>query len=305
MKRIILTMVCAVWATAYINAQVNNEIVTTASPAITTGDDNTGIGASVFTTLSTGSRNTFIGNTAGDGAVTNDDNTYVGYGATGSNGLNEAAAIGAGATVTASNTLILGRANDASSILPNVNVGIGVTSSPAKLTVFNGPNPAILGAPSLGLVETFNCSSADFTFNFGDIASASISQASSSSNVGSVSLGADGANYNAGIVAMGGGGNTFNIGAFGNASGGAGRNWGVWGDVIADDGALNIGVAGIVDDNCGGNPGTNGSNYGIYGSCDPSVARPAVQQQIGPGILMDMLRVLVFIIFPMQNLRRT
>lgn len=260
-----------------VNGQTDNLFVVTNAVPVTTGDNNTLVGTGVGTALSTGSKNTFIGSTAGAAASNNEANTYLGFNARGTVGLNESGAIGADAEVTADRTLILGRANDPTSTLPNVHVGIGATIAPAKLTVFNGPNPAVLSVPALGMEETYDCITANFTFALSDVATASINTASNASNVGSVSLSLDASDYNAGVVSMGSGGSLFNVGVFGNGSGAdAARNWGIWGDAIVDDGLLNIGVAGIADDQCGGSVGAGTRiNYGVYGQCDPLNTGPA------------------------------
>ncbi len=74
---------------------------------------------------SSGSYNSFFGFSTGNNNTGN-NNTYLGYNADGSDGINNATAIGANATVTASNSLILGN---------NANVGIGVTAPSEKLHI--------------------------------------------------------------------------------------------------------------------------------------------------------------------------
>jgi hypothetical protein len=56
-------------------------------------------------------------------------NTFIGTGANGAVGIGDATAIGAGATVTQSNSLVLGN---------NADVGIGVSAPKARLDVRNG-----------------------------------------------------------------------------------------------------------------------------------------------------------------------
>jgi hypothetical protein len=69
-----------------------------------------------------GSFNAFFGTQAGQSNTTGSSNTYVGYKADGSAALTNATAIGANATATQSNSVVLGN---------NANVGIG-TSAPAQ-----------------------------------------------------------------------------------------------------------------------------------------------------------------------------
>ena len=80
----------------------------------------------------TGSRNSFFGNDAGGANTTGSDNTLIGASAdVGSGNLNYAAAIGSGAIVTQSNSIVLGRA-------PGVDfVGIGI-SAPVRTLDVNG-----------------------------------------------------------------------------------------------------------------------------------------------------------------------
>jgi hypothetical protein len=75
---------------------------------------------------STGDNNTFIGYQAGDAFTTGNSNTYIGYNADGTATLTNATAIGANASVTASDNVILGN---------NCNVGIGTTAALQKLHV--------------------------------------------------------------------------------------------------------------------------------------------------------------------------
>ena len=96
----------------------------------TTGDNNSFFGSSAGNTNNTGNRNSFLGSNAGDGNTTGSDNTFIGafaghYNETGSNNtfigdgagpvygdptdLTYATAIGAGASVRSSNTIVLGR----------------------------------------------------------------------------------------------------------------------------------------------------------------------------------------------------
>jgi hypothetical protein len=87
-----------------------------------------------YATTSGGS-NTFIGTTAGDANTTGSSNTYVGYNADGSATLTNATAIGANASVTQSNSLILGN---------GANVGIGTSAPTQNLHVVG--NSYITGA---------------------------------------------------------------------------------------------------------------------------------------------------------------
>lgn len=114
--------------------------------AVTTGKSNTYFGAGAGGNNATGSRNTNVGRNAGPTINNGDDNVYMGY-STGRNNrgsqntflgseagvlmatnqpLFNATALGAGAQVSASNALILGK---------NANVGIGTSAPKTKLEV--------------------------------------------------------------------------------------------------------------------------------------------------------------------------
>jgi len=100
-----------------------------AGEANTTGSNNTFFGRNAGVVTTTGGQNTFLGFAAGDETTTGHHNTFVGYGAGNDNttgdfnttlgstadisgNLSYATAIGAGAVVSASNTIVLGRAED-------------------------------------------------------------------------------------------------------------------------------------------------------------------------------------------------
>lgn len=273
-------LLCLALPIFLVNALVaQNEIVTSGTVSFTTGINNAGIGSSIFTTVTSGSRNTFIGNNAGNGVITNDDNTYVGFNAHGSNGLIEAAAIGADAEVTADRTIILGRPNDLSGAIPNVNVGIGITVAPAKLTVFNGTNPSLLlSSIPLDFPVTYDCPVINPFYNYYNVAGVMLTCSQDSAKaVGSISAAIFGTELCIGASNLAWGpGADLNVGVMATASGeDAAKNIGVLGDIVSDQGLINIAAAGIVDDECGTDI-SNGAriNYGIYGQCDPANIAP-------------------------------
>lgn len=96
--------------------------------ANTTGSQNVVIGTTAANKNTTGSNNIFIGQNAGNSNVTGSHNTVVGDGADTAANLTNATAIGSGAVVTASNSLVLGN---------NSFVGIG-TSAPNSTLQVNG-----------------------------------------------------------------------------------------------------------------------------------------------------------------------
>ncbi|MDD4989436.1 MAG: hypothetical protein PHV42_03350 [Candidatus Pacebacteria bacterium] len=93
----------------------------------TTGNYNIFSGLNTGTSNTTGDSNTFLGTASGQSNTTGSQNTLIGYGADLLSGdLTNATAIGAGAKVGASNSLVLGGTGESA-----VNVGIG-TSTPEK-----------------------------------------------------------------------------------------------------------------------------------------------------------------------------
>jgi hypothetical protein len=122
--------------------------------AATTGAENVFLGAGAGSNNSSGAQNTFIGTDSGQTSNTESKNTYIGYATGGAPGITKATAIGYGASVTASNSLILG---------DNCNVGIGTGSPNSTLQVVgslslpvrtSGQNTQFLTASDYVLVST-------------------------------------------------------------------------------------------------------------------------------------------------------
>ncbi|MFP5265480.1 MAG: hypothetical protein ACLGJB_26635 [Blastocatellia bacterium] len=91
-----------------------------------TGNGNVFFGDQAGYNNSTGGNNVFIGSQAGKINTIASNNTYIGALSGGSSGITNATAIGANASVTQSNSLVLGQ---------NANVGIGTSAPAAKLHV--------------------------------------------------------------------------------------------------------------------------------------------------------------------------
>lgn len=112
-----------------------------------TGFDNTFVGASAGTGNTSGNQNVFVGRSSGLFNTTSSSTTLIGFQANvGVDGLTNATAIGANATVSRNNAVVLG--------FVNTNVGIGTSVPNAKLHVSGGnvyvagsPNGVILTAP--------------------------------------------------------------------------------------------------------------------------------------------------------------
>jgi hypothetical protein len=107
----------------------------------TEGTNNSFFGRSAGNNNTIGSYNTIIGMEAGLSNTDESYNTFIGTGANGAVGISEATAIGAGATVTQSHSLVLGN---------NADVGIGVSAPKARLDVRNGN--IYLGSAGQGVI---------------------------------------------------------------------------------------------------------------------------------------------------------
>jgi hypothetical protein len=105
------------------------------------GEGNSFFGLSAGSKVTTGAENTFIGSGTGNAITTEGGNTFIGVLADGASGVHGSTAIGANATVTASNSVILGAAG--------VNVGIGTTAPKFRLQVDGGSIAITTGGKGL------------------------------------------------------------------------------------------------------------------------------------------------------------
>lgn len=112
-----------------------------------TGDQNTVGGSRAGYNSTSGDNNTFYGWHAGYSNGTGNNNTYLGYGAGAAANLTNAAAIGANANVTASNSMALGGTGANA-----VKVGIGTTAPNAELEV-NGYTMLGTTAPKVKMLK--------------------------------------------------------------------------------------------------------------------------------------------------------
>jgi len=127
------------------------------------GGANTFIGEDAGSKNISGNFNTFVGHNSGTGFVDTDYNTAIGYGTGGfpgaqntiigafantdGPGLSNATAIGYGARVSQSNSLVLGSIHNGQGSPPDTNVGIGTMAPNFRLTVKTGTS-------SYGLIHT-------------------------------------------------------------------------------------------------------------------------------------------------------
>jgi hypothetical protein len=104
----------------------------------TTGAVNSFFGEGAGANNTTGSRNVFVGREAGFANATGSDLTLVGaFANVGSDGLSFATAIGSGAVVTTSNSVVLGRSADHVVVPGIVNVGGALTSASVGTSTVN------------------------------------------------------------------------------------------------------------------------------------------------------------------------
>ena len=101
-----------------------------------TASDNTFIGTDVGSFNTSGTGNAFLGRLTGFSNLTGNFNTLMGYRAdTRTDGLTNAAALGARARVDCSNCLVLGSVNGVNQATASVNVGLGTSAPQARLHV--------------------------------------------------------------------------------------------------------------------------------------------------------------------------
>ena len=107
----------------------------------TSGNANTGLGHFVMINLSNGNDNVAIGHKAGETLTTGGANTLVGtFANTGSNNINYSAALGFGANVSTSNTIVLGRTSENTVVGRSNDDGSGnrlQVNGSVKATAFN------------------------------------------------------------------------------------------------------------------------------------------------------------------------
>jgi hypothetical protein len=143
----------------------------------TSGSSNSFFGRSAGTGNTTGTSNTFVGRAAGSSNTTGSDNVIIGEAANvGAGNLTNATAIGAGAIVSTSNTMVLGTGSVTVQVPGNLNVTgtIGGSISGAGLTNLNASNitTGTLSNSRLGVVAVANGGTGSATQNFVDLTTA-------------------------------------------------------------------------------------------------------------------------------------
>ncbi len=161
----------------------------------TTGSNNVFFGMSAGLTNKTGGNNTFIGAFA-DFNVNNptgDNNTLLGYNSNVNSGVSNGTAIGALASVTQSNSLVLGSINSVNGATASTNVGIGITAPQSRLHVkggiswFQGDNSPLPAAAGEGIGIGYNATSDVgflFAFDYGTFTPRDLAINTAGGNVG-------------------------------------------------------------------------------------------------------------------------
>ncbi|HZE71508.1 MAG TPA: tail fiber domain-containing protein [Pyrinomonadaceae bacterium] len=107
----------------------------------TTAGNNSFFGASAGQNNTTGTYNTFFGRNSGLSNTTENANTFLGSNTNGAAGITNTTAVGANASVTQSNSLVLGSINGVNGATADTNAGIGTTAPNARLHIaVNGGN---------------------------------------------------------------------------------------------------------------------------------------------------------------------
>lgn len=116
----------------------NNAFFGSRAGFVSIGSGNAFFGGAAGLNNTAGSRNVFVGQFAGLSNTDENDNTFIGGASNGAAGITNATAIGANASVTQSDSVVLGK---------NANVGIGTSAPTDKLTVKTATS-------SYGVVQT-------------------------------------------------------------------------------------------------------------------------------------------------------
>ncbi len=117
------------------------------------GSENSFLGGGAGGLNTTGTDNTFVGFYAGQSNTSENNNTFIGAGANGAPGITNATAIGAGAQVTSSNTMVLGTGAVTVQVPGNLNITTLSANAVNAATQYNIGGNRVFGIP--GTSNTF------------------------------------------------------------------------------------------------------------------------------------------------------
>lgn len=120
---------------------------------VTSGSGNTALGALTMVNGGVSNRNTAVGSLAHGTQSPTSDCTSLGYQAGPQGALTNSTALGSKATVTTSNSLVLGSVNGVNGATTDVNVGIGTTAPARALHISRGSSGGNPNGSSLVVVE--------------------------------------------------------------------------------------------------------------------------------------------------------
>ena len=142
-----------------------------AGNANTSGSLNSFVGDRAGLLNTTGNSNTFVGQNTGASNTTESNNTFIGANANGVPGITNATALGAGAQVTASNTLVLGTNSVTVEVPGSLTVANSFSADGASLTNLNASNitSGTLDNARLGVVPIANGGTGSSIQNFVDL----------------------------------------------------------------------------------------------------------------------------------------
>ena len=137
------------------------------------GSNSTGLSNSAFGTFAgsnntTGNNNSFFGSDSGGSNTAESNNTFLGSLSNGAAGITNATAVGFKASVTQSNSIVLGSINGVNNATANTRIGIGTTAPARHLHIFGASDQeiAIQSSDAGGRMWTLQSSRGTASGNF-------------------------------------------------------------------------------------------------------------------------------------------
>jgi hypothetical protein len=137
------------WSAGFLNSSGSaNSFFGTSAGQNTTSFSNSFFGNSAGLNNNSGSSNVFVGNLSGSSNTGESFNTFIGSNSNGAASITNSTAIGFSASVTRSNSLVLGSINNVNGATADTNVGIGTSAPVGKLQVVttNDTTPSTITA---------------------------------------------------------------------------------------------------------------------------------------------------------------